>query len=105
MSRADILGCEFVTATVALPGGRSATVRELTAGERWKFFELVKATKNLSEIQASLVAWGAVDADGKQAFSDEDVPELIKRPPRVLQPLAEKVLELSGLQEGESKKE
>lgn len=103
MSRADILGCELVTASVSLPNGKTATVRELSAGERWKFFELTRRTKDLAEIQATLVAWGSVDADGKRSFADEDVPELMQHSPRVLTPLAEKVLELSGLAEGESK--
>lgn len=105
MSRADILGCEFATAKVALPSGKTATVRELSAGERWRFFELTKRTKDLAEIQATLVAMASLNEDGTQAFTDEDVPELIKRPPRVLQPLSEEVLRLSGLAEGESKKE
>jgi hypothetical protein len=103
MSRADILGCEFVTKSVPLPGGKSATVRELSAGERGEFFDLTKRTKNLAEIQAWLVRWGSVNADGSEAFTDADVPVLIKRPSRVLQPLSEEVLKLSGLAEDESK--
>ena len=105
MSRADILGCEFVTAPVPLPGGKSATVRDLSAGERGKFFALSKETKDPTEMYAWLAAWGSIEANGERSFSDADVPELMKRPHRVLQPLAEKVLRLSGLAEDDAKKD
>ena len=104
MSRADVLGCAFVTAPVPLPGGKSVVVREMSAGERAKFFALTKEGKDLAELQAWLVAWCVVEGEGR-AFSDADVPELTKRPSRVLQPIADASLKLSGLSEGDEKKE
>jgi hypothetical protein len=103
MSRAEVLGCEFVTAKVSLPGGKSATVRELSAGERGKFFRLSKDAKDFAEIQAWLVAWCVVGDDGKRSFTDDDVASLMERPARVLQPIAEAVLKLSGLGDDEKK--
>ena len=105
MSRADVLGCEFVTGEVALPNGKKATVRELSAGERGRFFALTKDIKDPTEMYAWLAAWGSIEADGSRSFADADVPELMQRPHRVLQPLAEKVLMLSGLAEDETKKD
>ena len=103
MSRADVMGCEFNTAKVSLPGGKSATVRELSAGERGEFFKLSKDGANLAEIQAWLASRCVIEVNGERAFSDADVPELMKRPGRVLQPLAEKILALSGLGDDEKK--
>ena len=103
MSRADVLGCEFVMTTIPLGGGKSAIVREMSAGERAKFFALSKDGKDLAELQAWLAAWCVVEASGERAFSDADVPELMKRPSRVLQPIADAVLKLSGLGDDEKK--
>ena len=103
MSRADILGCAtLATAEVTLPGGKTASVRELNAGERGEVIRLFKDNKNIAEIHARIIIMATVDG-GKPAFSDKDVSELLKLPGRVVQMLADRILELSAMGSDEKK--
>lgn len=106
MSRANILGCsELATAEVKLPSGKAAIVRELTAGERGEVLRLFRETKNIAEIHARIVVMTVQDVDGKPSFKEGDTADILKLPGRVVQPIAERALELSAMGEGDSKNE
>lgn len=106
MSRADILGCaSLASAVVSLPGGKTATVRELNAGERGEVIRLFKDQKNIAEIHARIIVMTATDKDGKAVFKEGDIPDLLKLPGRVVQSLADRALELSAMGGDDSKKE
>ena len=104
MSRADIFAHPLVTAEVALPNGKKATVRELTAGERGEVIRLFREQKNIAEIHARIVVMSVTDG-GKPVFTEKDVPDLLGLPGRVVQPLADRALELSAMDGGSEKKE
>lgn len=105
MTRADILGCaSLATAEVKLPDGKTASVRELNAGERGEVIRLFKENKNIAEIHARIIVMGAQD-NGKAVFNEKDVSELLKLPGRVVQSLADRILELSAMGGDDSKKE
>lgn len=106
MSRADILGCATLqNAEVKLPNGKTATVRELNAGERGEVIRMFRDTKNMAEIHARICVFACVDGNGKAVFSEKDVPDLLKLPGRVVQALADRALELSAMGGDEAKKE
>lgn len=105
MSRADILGCSVLErAEVSLPNGKTATVRELTAGERGEVVKLFREQRGIAEIHARIIVMATVDGD-EPVFREKDVPELLKLPGRVIQKLADKILELSAMGESDPKKE
>ena|SRR5690348_15752902 len=105
MSRADILGCATLErAEVSLPNGKAATVRELTAGERGEVVRLFRENKGIAEVHARIIVMATVDGD-EPVFREKDVPELLKLPGRVVQKLADRILELSAMGESDPKKE
>lgn len=95
---------DFATREVAVPEwGGTVLVRELTALEADDIgFGMLSPTgdadpRKAQGMQAKLVAWATIDEAGGRIFSLEDIKALGKKSSRVIQRLANAVLDLSGM--------
>ena len=83
-------------------------VRGLTAGERFKYESaahqhLKKHGTVPATYQAQLVVLGTVDDRGAPVFTEADTPALMDKSGAVIQRLAKRISELSGMSADESR--
>jgi len=89
---------------VALPGGETARIRSLTAGE-WaeidsKNVDTKRGGLSVSGMKNSdfrLIIASVVDAEGNQVFADSDLPKLGEIDAGVILPLVRAIKDHSGL--------
>jgi hypothetical protein len=75
--------------------------RELSVGERVEVLEA--ATKEATSLPPLIVAICVTDKDGNPLFSRDQLPELSKLAPEVVDAVAKGVMRLSGLEADPSK--
>lgn len=104
MALRDVLGSlDLERATVECPEwGLPVCVRALSLGERTKVMKAADGEwKNEAERNATLAVWmvvyGAIEADGKNAFTEADFDALQAKNPFVIERLALKIGELSKI--------
>lgn len=83
---------------IALPGGLTVHVREITAKEKSQFeYELhTKKDAALLTIRERLAALCLSDASGKRLFSDDETKELASLPASVIDVVVEAARKLNG---------
>ena len=99
---------EIPRAEVELPEiGGSVTVRGMTASERDAFEQKLlrpDGTADLTNSRAILVSVCALDAAGNRLFSDADVERIGCMRAVVVEKMARKIRQLSGLEEEDGEK-
>jgi len=63
--------------------------------EQWGDYKAVKANRDYATVK--LLQLGVVDENGKPQFSDSQLTQLIELPAAIVEPIARKILELSGV--------
>lgn len=84
---------------VRLEGIGSVWVRGMTAGEAGKIGQMHTRGQG-DRLAAQMAAWCLQNADGSRMFRDDQVGELMGWRADLLQPIADAVLRLSGLEGG-----
>jgi hypothetical protein len=78
-------------------GKRALRISEMSAAGRDVFLTAASATAPLSEFQARMVVCTAIDDAGDLVFTVDDIPNLRRLPPRVLNELADTAARLNGI--------
>lgn len=91
---------------VPLPGGKTARIQSITAGE-WADIDARNVDMKKGGLSATglrnsdlrLVVAAVVDADGQKVFSEADMPKLAALDAGVIVPLVKAIKEHSGLRQ------
>jgi len=92
--------------TVSLPNGQVVLVRGLTTQEYGRIQNEMRDEDGVVDWEATAplyVVYGALKPDGSQAFGMEDVGQIVETARAMVQPIVDKVIELTGVSE-EAKK-
>ncbi|MGE3487909.1 MAG: hypothetical protein AB7L09_24575 [Nitrospira sp.] len=57
----------------------------------------IRDAKELAELSAQVWVWGVIDKDGQALFTREDIPRITGMPARIVDLVADAILDLSGL--------
>ena len=82
-----------------LQEGGQVWIQEMDAAARDRFDEWVVNNKDRKGMRARIIIETAVDDDGKLMFSDLDIPDLLKKPSKLIIRLADAGMEISGMNE------
>lgn len=110
LGRDAILGAAaFKLRTIDDPGlGGAIQIRELSGLEAAEFtrrsMELVdtqrsqvKDAPGLARLSAQVWVWGVIDEQGEPLLQKDDISRLVELPARILDKVADEILDLSGL--------
>lgn len=57
----------------------------------------IRDAKDLAELSAQVWVWGVIDQDGQALFTRDDIPRITGMPARIVDLVADAILDLSGL--------
>lgn len=57
----------------------------------------IRDAKELAELSAQVWVWGVIDQDGQALFTRDDIPRITAMPARIVDLVADAILDLSGL--------
>ena len=84
---------------VTLPNGKTFLVRGLLSHEFGTLQEQIREDGELdfNGAPALYMIYGTLNPDGTQAFSDTDVGKIMAMPRALIQPLVDKIIDLTGV--------